>query len=373
VIQAYTATAKTQTSRETDPLDYDLWVAGQSITAARQERHDVLGALGAANHARLNLERHIASLQKKYDALVLRYNEIYKFYEILHGRHGEIQGECSRLCTKLKKSHENQSELEGVRAALDKEKSLRSAAELEVERLQGELATLNETHQDELQSRDNILEELADDVQEKSTELESRDNTIEALRQDIKDKDAAHTRLEDMLEMTRRQMKDVLQTLRDYEAKTAEVARLHGEITAREVALEHLQDEVATLTSKNESATRTIEGLKVVQQQMKDSHILVVQQLESENNGLKTENNDLNGALDKVADSNFELGGEIEASEKEKRELQEENASLRTELEAVRDVLLGRFPGLNTNLDNLSLVLEGNETGRKRRKRKCAS
>jgi len=163
-------------------------------------------------------------------------------------------------------------------------------------------------------------------------------------------------------------MKDVLQTLRDYEAKTAEIARLNGEITARELTVENLQDEVATLTSKNKLAARAIEGLKVVQKQMKDSHAQVVRQIE-------TENGNLNDALDEVYESNLELGGKMEVSEKEKQQLQDESASLRAELDAVKDVLRARFPDMNPNLDNLSSILdgnEGNETGRRRRKRRCA-
>jgi len=341
-------------------------MAEQSTAAARQERLDLLAALADAKSVRDHQEIHLVFLRKRHDEVLQRYNDLYKCYETLHKRHGDLQGQFHLVCTKLKKALEMQTELESVRVALDKEKGLKEAAELQAEHIRSKLASHQEWNTRELQSRDGILEELEEDAEKRDAELESRDHLIEALQRDIQERDAARARLEEALESTERQANALM---RDYETKAAEIARLSGQVTEHELTMEKLQDEVAILASENESANRVIGGLKDVQNRMKASHAEVMQQLE-------TENNDLREVLDEMATSNCELKDEIDGSAKQfdaekVQELQHENASLRRELEAAKQALLAKFPGLNANLDNLSSVLDGNETGRKGRKRKC--
>ena len=172
-----------------------------------------------------------------------KYKELFQQYKVLHGKYEGLRSHYNNLCTDFAKAQEDRAEIEAVRDALEEQKALRETVELQLLGAQKELV---------------LVEDWARE------DIHGRDKTIEMLRGDIQDKDARLAHQEEQVESLERQIKEALGVMEGHEAKLAEIARLKDAVATYELSMDKLQDDVAALTSENDSATRVIQNLKGV-------------------------------------------------------------------------------------------------------------
>ena len=326
-----------------DRLDRDLWAAGQSIAASRQERMAIYRALNDASVVRGGLERSAAATKKKYDQVKLEYHELNKHYAALCEQHRTLQNQHSHVCSDLANAQEGQRELQTVTLTLENDRALKEAVELELQQTKDELSALEDW---------------------KAQELRSRDHTVDKLQESIKTKDDQLAHFAEKLESLERQQNEILaETMGEYDAK---LAKLRAESATHEQASSNQRDQVAALSSELESARLFIQAFQEVQNEMDEKHSQALQQLQKENDSLRE-------SLE-AASSNSQLDANThdleDQTETELQLLRDEHTSLTQKLETVQKSLVERFPDLHDNLDNLSSVLAINGERRHHKKRK---
>lgn len=217
-----------------DTLDHDLWAAAQSIITSRQERITIYGALDKANMARAEMERNASNTQRVYEELKVDYHQLSNYCKTLHGQHGDLQGRYDSVCADLVKALEGQSQFQDVRNTLENETAHKEAIEFELRQANDELTALEDREFQKIRTRDIAIENLQREVQGKDAKLVRLTEQVERL----KNADS--------------------ETIGDYEAKNAEIARLKAANAAHELAFRKYQEVAATLTSEKESATLII-------------------------------------------------------------------------------------------------------------------
>ncbi|KAM5349490.1 hypothetical protein ACJ41O_005995 [Fusarium nematophilum] len=325
-----------------DTLDRDLWAAGQSIAASRQERVAIYRALNNASTVRASIERNAVATRKKYDQAKLEYQQLFKHYQTLYEQHGILQDRHNHVCADLARALEDQGRLQTVTITLDDQNALKEALELELQQAKDELAALEDWKSQELRSRDLAIDNLQGDIQEKDAQLAQFAEKLHSIED--------------------HQNQILAETTRDCEIKDAEISRLKTDSAAHEQALNKEQDRSAALSSELESARLFIQALEGFQSQMEKIH----EQLQQENHSLK-ETLEMTESSDEL-EINTQAACELAETELER--LRDENRSLTQQLDTVKKALVARFPSLHDNFNNLSSVLAENGEERKGKKRR---
>jgi len=299
----------------------------------------IYSAHSVEQEARATLARDLSALQKKFELVNGKYNEMFRQYKTLYNHHETLRSQYDGLRTDFTKAHEDQIKLEAIGITLQQEKIITKSLESRLQSAQNELSEMEDWCAEELRGRDEAIDMLKEDIRDKDTRLAQHETKIESLER--------HNQ--------------------NFLDKTIKVSQLEEAVTACELIKDKLRDDLDALTSENELATEIIQALERVQREMESDHSEVVRQLKEDNMNLR---NTLNEAIG----WSREQEGQLEALKgeygKEKQQLRDENISLTRKLEDVTQALVARFPNLHGTLENISSVLDSNGEER-RRKRRC--
>ncbi|EXK83409.1 hypothetical protein FOQG_12271 [Fusarium oxysporum f. sp. raphani 54005] len=327
-------------------LDRDLWAAGQSIAAYRQERLAIYRALDEATVARVGSEHDAASARKKYHQMKTQYHQLLANYTSLSQQYNGLQQQHDHACRERARVLEDQRKLLSTKTASEEEKALREALDLELQQTKHELGVLEDWKCQELLSHNLTIDKLKEEIKEKDSQLE----------QFSKDLDSLKTQQHLMLS----------ENVAGFETKDAQIAKLMAEGAIQIQESDKKQQQIATLSAELESARIFIQALEELQNKMEQVHSGEIENFRQENINLKE-------VLDEMSAS-YQLHNSFqEASQKAETELEllhNENVSLTQQIECVRKTLAARFPGLSDSLDNLADCLAENEEDKKRKKRK---
>ncbi|KAF4451422.1 hypothetical protein F53441_5590 [Fusarium austroafricanum] len=328
-------------------LDRDLWAAGQSIAAYRQERMAIYRALDEATAARAGSEHNAASSRKKYLQMKSQYHQLLANYKTLSEQYNGLQQQYDIACGERARALEDQRKLLSTKTASEEERALRDALDLELQQTKHELAVLEDW---------------------KCQELLSHNLTIDKLKEDIKAKDSQLAQFsKDLESMNYQQTLMSSQNMTDFETKDAQITKLMAESAIHILELEKKQQQIATLSAELESARVFIQGLEELQNKMEQVHSGEIENFRQENSNLREVLDEM--SADRQLHTSFQE--ENQKAETELELLHNENVSLTQQIESVRKTLVARFPGLSDSLDNLPDFLTENEEEKKRKKRKA--
>ncbi|KAG7428784.1 hypothetical protein Forpi1262_v010217 [Fusarium oxysporum f. sp. raphani] len=327
-------------------LDRDLWAAGQSIAAYRQERLAIYRALDEATVARVGSEHEAASARKKYHQMKTQYHQLLANYTSLSQQYNGLQQQHDHACRERARVLEDQRKLLSTKTASEEEKALREALDLELQQTKHELGVLEDWKCQELLSHNLTIDKLNEEIKEKDSQLEQFSKDLDSL------KIQQHLMLSE--------------NVAGFETKDAQIAKLMAEGAIQIQESDKKQQQIATLSAELESARIFIQALEELQNKMEQVHSGEIENFRQENTNLKE-------VLDEMSAS-YQLHNSFqEASQKAETELEllhNENVSLTQQIECVRKTLAARFPGLSDSLDNLADCLAENEEDKKRKKRK---
>ncbi|KAH9905232.1 hypothetical protein F4778DRAFT_779578 [Xylariomycetidae sp. FL2044] len=133
------------TPRKSDPLDCDLCVASRAVAASRQER-------------------------RNYSALTVDYNNLRTHYKTLFEKYRGLQSEYNHGRTDGTRSLDEMMEFESIQAALEEQKLLKHASELQRQQFEQELKESKLLH---LEEEVGVLEHQVKDMLEAMDEEEN--------------------------------------------------------------------------------------------------------------------------------------------------------------------------------------------------------
>ncbi|VZI03682.1 unnamed protein product [Fusarium fujikuroi] len=207
-------------------LDRDLWAAGQSIAAYRQERLVIYRALDEATVARSGSEHEAASAKKKYYQLKTQYHQLLANYT-----------------------------------------SLREALDLELQQTKHELGVLEDWKCQELLSHKLTIDKLKEEIKEKDSQLEIFSKELESLK------------IQQHLVLS--------ENVAGFEAKDAQIAKLMAEGAIQIQESDKKQEQIATLSAELESARIFIQALEELQSKMEQVHAGEIENFRQETSNLR--------------------------------------------------------------------------------------
>lgn len=304
-----------------DPLDKELLAAAEAISTCRQERAAYATAVQIEKLARHSSENALADSRRQEAELGTEYHNLLRHYKELRAHWAKLQEQNISMCSEITLER---GKLEVLQKTIDEHKDLREAVEIQYHQARDELSVIKDWNSHEIEARDATIEELRREVQ-------SRDLMVEELTQHVQ----------------------VTEQTKDEEIK-AEAMAHHSIVAALEGSVDELRKEIADLEVQNMSATALIANL--------------------ENGFVVDEKHHPGDILERWEEMNREPSDNaLRQAEAERARLESENATLRRQIDVIREAVASHFPAVHEDMGNITEVLEKLASGSKAKKRKRGS